>query len=90
LAKLSDAGAFDQIAPDEWRRGVMFAGDDNLTSSDNLRDLATKQTGEYSHQRMVAQMHHQGLSPDTSAEALRISPRILRTTAAANGADLQH
>jgi len=78
LARLNDPAVFDQVTPDEWNRGVMFAGDDDLTlASDNLRAMAIEQTGEYSHQQVIAWMHHHGLSLDTAADALGISRRML-------------
>lgn len=78
LSRLTDPKIFAQVAPDEWNRGVIFAGDDDLTlASDNLRALAIEQSGEYSHQQVVAWMHHHGLSLDTAADALGISRRML-------------
>ncbi len=78
LAKLINPEVFHQVAPDEWNRGVIFAGDDDLTlASDNLRALAVEQSGEYSHQQVVAWMHHHGMTLDTAAEALGISRRML-------------
>ncbi|WP_256775437.1 MULTISPECIES: DUF2442 domain-containing protein [unclassified Stenotrophomonas] len=78
LARLADPGVFRAVAPDEWNRGVIFADDDDLTlASDNLRAMAIEQTGEYSHQQVVAWMHHHGLSLDTAADALGISRRML-------------
>lgn len=57
---------------------MIFADDDDLTlASDNLRAMAIEQRGEYSHQQVVAWMHHHGLSLDTAADALGISRRML-------------
>ncbi len=78
LARLADPGVFRAVAPDEWNRGVIFAGDDDLTlASDNLRAMAIEQTGDYSHQQVVAWMHHHTLSLDAAADALGISRRML-------------
>ncbi len=50
LARLRDPSVFAQVTPDEWQRGVMFAGDDTLAlASDNLRAMAIEQSGEFSH-----------------------------------------
>lgn len=44
LARLLDPQVFAQVAPDEWKRGVVFAGNDDLTlASDNLRARALEQ-----------------------------------------------
>lgn len=78
LAELNNPAVFNQVMPDKWSRGVIFAGDDNLTlASDNLRALAIEQAGGYSHQEVIAWMHHHGLSLDNAAEALGISRRML-------------
>jgi hypothetical protein len=78
LGRLSDRKVFAKVAPDEWARGVVFADDDDLTlASDNLRALAVEQTGEYSHQHVIAWMHHNGLTLDAAAQALGISRRML-------------
>lgn len=78
LARLADPSVFRAVEPDEWNRGVIFANDDDLTlASDNLRAMAIEQTGEYSHQQVVAWMHNHGLSLDTAADALGISRRML-------------
>jgi hypothetical protein len=78
LARMSDRKVFAKVAPDEWARGVIFAGDDDLTlASDNLRALALEQAGEYSHQHVIAWMHHNGLTLDAAAQALGISRRML-------------
>lgn len=46
LARLRNPDVFAQVVPDEWNRGVVFAGDDNLTlASDNLRAMAIEQRG---------------------------------------------
>jgi hypothetical protein len=78
LARLADPDIFRVVSPDEWNRGVIFAGDDDLTlASDNLRAMAIEQAGGYSHQQVVTWMHHHGLSLDTGADALGISRRML-------------
>jgi len=78
LARLGSAKIFAQVAPDEWRLGVTFAGDDGLSlASDNLRAMALEQAGEYSHQQLVVWMHRHQLSLDTAADALGISRRML-------------
>ena len=78
LARLSDGKVFAKAALDEWRRGVIFAGDDDLSlASDNLRALALEQAGEYSHQHVIVWMHQNGLTLDDAAEALGISRRML-------------
>lgn len=78
LARLRDKKTFVRVALDEWRRGVVFADDDNLAlASDNLRALALEQAGEYSHQQVVAWMLRHRLSLDAAAGALGISRRML-------------
>lgn len=78
LARLQDRKVFADIALDEWRRGVIFAGDDDLTlASDNLRAIALEQAGEYSHQHVIVWMHQNGLTLDDAAQALGISRRML-------------
>lgn len=78
LARLSDRKLFAKAALDEWRRGVIFADDDDLSlASDNLRALALEQAGEYSHQHVIVWMHQNGLTLDDAAEALGISRRML-------------
>lgn len=78
LARLHDRKVFAKIALDEWKRGIIFAGDDNLSlASDNLRALALEQAGEYSHQHVIVWMHQNGLTLDDAAQALGISRRML-------------
>jgi len=78
LARLRDSKVFSKVALDEWRRGVVFAGDDDLSlASDNLRALALEQAGEYSHQHVIVWMHKNGLTLDNAARALGISRRML-------------
>lgn len=78
LARLRDEKVFAQVAHDEWNRGVVFAGDDDLAlASDNLRALVLEQAGEYSHQQLVAWMYRHQLSLDAAADALGISRRML-------------
>ena len=78
LARLLDPQVFAQVAPDEWKRGVVFAGDDDLSlASDNLRARALEQAGEYSHQQLVVWMLRHQMSLDDAAEALGISRRML-------------
>jgi hypothetical protein len=78
LARLRDRKIFGRVAPDEWKRGVVFAGDDELSlASDNLRALALEQAGEYSHQHVIVWMHQNGLTLDDAARALGISRRML-------------
>lgn len=78
LARLRGEKVFAQVARDEWNRGVIFAGDDDLAlASDNLRALVLEQAGEYSHQQLVAWMYRHQLSLDAAADALGISRRML-------------
>lgn len=78
LAALADAEIFIQAAPDEWQRGVTFAGDEELTlASDNLRALGVEQSGGFSHQQLLVWMAHHGLTLNAAAEALDISRRML-------------
>lgn len=78
LARLCDHKTFAKVAIDEWKRGVIFAGDDELSlASDNLRALALEQAGEYSHQHVIVWMHQNGLTLDDAAQALGISRRML-------------
>ena len=78
LARLAEQNVFAQVQPDEWRRGIVFANDDDLSlASDNLRALALEQAGDYSHQQVIAWMHRHGLSLETGAQALGISRRML-------------
>jgi hypothetical protein len=78
LTPLQNRKVFAKVALDEWRRGVIFDGDDNLTlASDNLRALALEQAGEYSHQHVIVWMHQNGLTLDDAARALGISRRML-------------
>lgn len=78
LQRLTQPGVVSNVTVDEWSRGVMFAGDDDLTlASDNLRAWAIEQAGEFSHQQLVGWMHHHDLSLETAAQALGISRRML-------------
>jgi hypothetical protein len=78
LRRLADPGVFEKVAPDEWRRGVIFNGDDELMlASDNLRALSYEQAGQYSHQQLIAWMHKHHLSLEKAAEALGLSRRML-------------
>jgi len=78
LARLRDPSVFAQVAPDEWQRGVMFAGDDTLAlASDNLRAMAIEQSGEFSHQQLLTWMDHHGMTLDSAAAALDVSRRML-------------
>lgn len=78
LARLADPGVFSRVTPDEWRLGVIFADDDDLTlASDNLRALALEQSGEYSHEQVITWMHRHGLTLDSAAEALGLSRRMM-------------
>ena len=54
LTRLCNGKVFAQVALDEWHRGVVFAGDDDLSlASDNLRTLILEQAGECSHQQVI-------------------------------------
>jgi len=78
LFRLRDPAVFAQVAPDEWHRGVVFAGDDDLAlASDNLRAMAIEQAGEFSHQQLLAWMDHHGMTLDAAAAALDVSRRML-------------
>lgn len=78
LSPLQDPSVFTQVATDEWQRGVVFAGNDNLTlASDNLRALAIEQSGEFSHQQLLTWMDHHGMTLDAAASALDVSRRML-------------
>ncbi|ANN76189.1 DUF2442 domain-containing protein [Bordetella flabilis] len=78
LTPLHNRKVFAKVAIDEWRRGVIFGGDDNLSlASDNLRALALEQAGEYSHQHVIVWMYQNGLTLDDAARALGISRRML-------------
>lgn len=78
LHRLRQPKIASNVTVDEWSRGVMFAGDDDLTlASDNLRAWAIEQAGEFSHQQLIGWMHHHELSLETAAKALGISRRML-------------
>lgn len=78
LARLRDPDVFAQVEPDEWNRGIIFAGDDDLTlASDNLRAMAIEQSGEFSHQQLLAWMSHHDMTLDAAAAALDVSRRML-------------
>lgn len=78
LSRLRDPSVFAQAEPDEWHRGVVFAGDDNLAlASDNLRAMAIEQSGEFSHQQLLTWMDHHGMTLDAAAAALDVSRRML-------------
>jgi hypothetical protein len=78
LAKLRDPDVFAQVEPDEWNRGVVFAGDDDLSlASDNLRAMAIEQSGEFSHQQLLVWMDHHAMTLDAAAAALDVSRRML-------------
>jgi len=78
LAPLEDPAVFRTVSLDEWNRGVIFADDDALSlASDNLRALAVEQSGEFSHQQLIAWMAHHAMTLDTAAEALDVSRRML-------------
>ncbi|MEN4901880.1 hypothetical protein [Luteimonas sp. TWI1416] len=78
LAPVADPAVFAQAALDEWQRGIVFAGDEDLgLASDNLRALAIEQAGGFSHQQLLAWMSHHGLTLEAAAHALDISRRML-------------
>ncbi|MCK9489520.1 MAG: DUF2442 domain-containing protein [Xanthomonadales bacterium] len=78
LSRLRHRDVFATVAADEWRRGIIFAGDDSLAlASDNLRALSLEQAGQYSHQQVIAWMHRNGLSLAGAATALGLSRRML-------------
>lgn len=78
LAKLRDPEVFAQVELDEWNRGVIFAGNDDLTlASDNLRAMAIEQSGEFSHQQLLTWMSHHAMTLDAAAQALDVSRRML-------------
>lgn len=78
LARLKDPAVFAQVEPDEWNRGIVFAGDDDLSlASNNLRAMAIEQSGEFSHQQLLAWMNHHRMTLDAAEEALDISRRML-------------
>ncbi|MBS3959726.1 MAG: DUF2442 domain-containing protein [Xanthomonadaceae bacterium] len=78
LARLSEPAVFRAVALDEWRRGLVFAGDDHLSlASDNLRAMAIEQAGGFPHQKLIEWMACHGLSLEAAAEALGLSRRML-------------
>lgn len=78
LRPLADPRVFEKVALDEWKRGVVFNHDDELTlASDNLRALSYEQAGQYSHQQLIAWMHKHHLSLEKAGEALGLSRRML-------------
>jgi len=78
LARLRDPKLFTQVALDEWRRGVVFGGDEDLAlASDNLRAMSLEQKGEYSHRQIIIWMDRHGMTLDQAAEALGVSRRML-------------
>ncbi len=78
LARLGASDVVENVAMDEWKRGVVFAGKDELgLASDNLRAMAIEQAGGFSHQQVITWMSHHGMSLDAAADALDISRRIL-------------
>ncbi|UJB14531.1 DUF2442 domain-containing protein [Xanthomonas translucens] len=69
---------FCKVSLDEWKRGVIFGGNDDLAlASDNLRALAIEQAGDYSHQQVLAWMHRHDLTLDSAAAVLGVSRRML-------------
>ncbi len=78
LKKARMPHVFYKVSLDEWKRGVIFGGDDDLAlASDNLRALAIEQAGDYSHQQIIAWMHRHDLTLDSAAAALGVSRRML-------------
>jgi len=78
LKKARMPHVFYKVSLDEWKRGVIFGGDDDLAlASDNLRALAIEQAGDYSHQQILAWMHRHDLTLDSAAAALGVSRRML-------------
>lgn len=78
LHPLREASVFHRVQSDEWRLGVVFGGNDDLSlASDTLRAMATEQAGGFSHQQLITWMAHHGMSLDAGAEALGISRRML-------------
>ncbi|GIX39046.1 MAG: hypothetical protein KatS3mg128_0095 [Silanimonas sp.] len=78
LSRLRHRRVFEDVALDEWQRGVVFGDDDALAlASDNLRALAVEQAGGCSHEQLMAWMDRHGLTLDTAAEALGVSRRML-------------
>ncbi|KLD80137.1 DUF2442 domain-containing protein [Xanthomonas hyacinthi] len=78
LKKARMPHVFHKVSLDEWKRGVIFDGNDDLAlASDNLRALAIEQAGDYSHQQIIAWMHRHDLTLDSAAAALGVSRRML-------------
>lgn len=78
LARLTDPYVFRKVTRDEWNRGVMFAGDEDLSlASDNLRAMAIEQAGGFSHQQLLNWMTHHNMTLDQAARELDLSRRML-------------
>jgi Protein of unknown function (DUF2442). len=78
LSALKDWKTFQRVSLDEWSRGVVFDGDDRLSlASDNLRAMSLEQSGEYSHQHVIAWMERHAMTLDRAACELGLSRRML-------------
>jgi len=78
LQRLRARRVFQRAALDEWKLGVVFDADDQLSlPSDTLRAIAVEQAGGFSHQQIITWMARHRMSLDAAADALGISRRML-------------
>jgi len=77
LAPLSDPARFAHARLDARGGYVVWPGDDLEMAADNLRHLATEQSGGIGHERLLNWMHDNSLTQSRAAEAIDISRRML-------------
>jgi hypothetical protein len=75
LEKLLEPKVFAKAHLTEWGNGIEWI--DAELGADNVYAWAKEQAGEVSHQMLDTWMHRNGLSLNTTAEALGISRRMV-------------
>ncbi|HEX5338938.1 MAG TPA: hypothetical protein VFW53_10925 [Gallionella sp.] len=77
LKPLQDPRLFATAKLSEFGRAVEFGKGEIDLAADNLRNLATEQSGGIGHERIWNWMHGNNLTLDAAAEVLGISRRML-------------
>lgn len=74
---LQDAALFAQAKRGEWGTSVVWVDDAIDMGADNLRHLATEQTGGIGHERLIHWLHDNQLTQEQGAQAIGVSRRML-------------
>jgi hypothetical protein len=77
LSPLKDPALFAKARVGEHGTAVVWIDDVLDLGADNLRNLATEQSGGIGHERMIEWMHRNNLTQKRTVEAIGISRRML-------------